>query len=71
MQSAFLARSRAFPSTGRSIPARMAMIATTMRSSIRVKILAFILDAGTEDSDSKKERGNIGIEERRSKAEWD
>ena len=40
----------------------MAMIATTMRSSIRVKILAFILDAGTEDSDSKKERGNIGIE---------
>ncbi len=43
MQLVDLACSLALPSAGRSIPARIAMIAITMRSSIKVKILIFTL----------------------------
>ena len=53
--------SRAFslaaPSAGRSIPARMAMIAITIRSSIRVKILVFTLRSKNIEQGTWKEEG--------------
>ena len=50
----------------------MAMIATTMRSSIRVKILVFTLETRTEEQGTLKYEGagKHENEERRNKAEW-
>ena len=44
-------------STGRSIPARIAMIAITMRSSIRVKIRIFTLRRKNIEQGTRKEEG--------------
>ena len=49
--------SRALFSTGRSIPARMAMIAITMRSSIKVKIRIFTLRSKNTGQETRKEKG--------------
>ena len=46
--------SLAAPNAGRSIPARMAMIAITTRSSIRVKILVFTLEVRTEEQGNNR-----------------
>ena len=53
-QEILYAISRALFRAGRSIPARMAMIATTMRSSMRVKILIFTLEVRTEEQGTLK-----------------
>ena len=49
---------RALFSAGRSIAARIAMIAITIRSSIRVKTIVFILEAGTEEQGTGKHLNN-------------
>ena len=54
MQDVFLAVSLALFNAGRSIEARMAMIAITMRSSMRVKILIFTLEVRTEEQGTLK-----------------
>ena len=42
---------------GRSIPAKIAMIAITMRSSIRVKTLVFPLRSKNLEQETRKEEG--------------
>ena len=56
------ALSRAFVRAGRSIPARIAMIAITIKSSIRVKTLAFIPDVRTEEPETGKQSNNGTLE---------
>ena len=53
------ALSRAFVRAGRSIPARIAMIAITIKSSIRVKTLAFIPDVRTEEPGKQSNNGTL------------
>ncbi len=50
-----LALSRAFPRAGSSIAAKIAIIAITMRSSMRVKIFIFTLEVRTEEQGTRKE----------------
>ena len=56
-QDVTLADSLAAFSAGSSIAARIAMIAITMRSSIRVKIFVFTLEVRTEEQATEKEEG--------------
>ena len=48
---------RALPSAGSSIAAKIAMIAITMRSSMRVKILIFTLRSKNVEQGTGKEEG--------------
>ena len=63
MQEIECAFSRALFNAGRSIAARIAMIATTMRSSIRVKILVFSLQSKNIEQGTRKEEGRKTLEQ--------
>ena len=54
MQLMAWARCFALLSAGRSIEAKIAMIAITMRSSIRVKIFIFTLEGRTDEQGTRK-----------------
>ena len=55
-QDVTLADSLAAFSAGSSIAARIAMIAITMRSSIRVKIFVFTLEVRTEEQGNNRRK---------------
>ena len=56
-QDILYAVSRALFNAGRSIAARIAMIAITIKSSIRVKILVFTLRSKNIEQGTRKEEG--------------
>ena len=69
------ARCFALLSAGRSIEAKIAMIAITMRSSIRVKIRIFTLrskniEQGTGKEEVEKHLNNSTMERRKEKRGW-
>ena len=69
-QDVTLADSLAAFSAGSSIAARIAMIAITMRSSIRVKIFVFTLEVRTEEQETIEQFNNRKKKEEVGSGDW-